>query len=261
MNKPYIKALGAAAYIVLITSVMRFITDHLSAKPDTAFAPMLFLSLFVVSAAVMAWLFFYEPVKLLTENKRGEAVSYFGKTLGIFVVFAVAMLILNFIAGPREYGTGDTSVKIYRDLGITFRYPTKLNTGYASLTVETHVEKVDPTKLDANGCYPGMNGLGTTASTTVTSMNHLKICSTISTDVGAGQLYTTYSYSTIRSGIVYTVDYVVHTSNGCGAYLGSEDPGAPENNKYRECVEAQKNFDATVVAPIRESIGTFRFLD
>jgi hypothetical protein len=64
---------------------------------------------------------------------------------------------------------------------------------------------------------------------------------------------------TIRSGNAYTIDYLVQTSNGCGAYQNSSDPNSPGNTKYNECLNAHKNFDTTVVKPIQDSIATFAF--
>jgi len=143
-----------------------------------------------------------------------------------------------------------TGMAIYNNNGVHFEYPVKFDTDYASLTVETSVEKVDSAKMDSNGCYPGMNGSGRPSSTNVLTFNGINFCYTTSGSAGAGQLYTDYSYTTFRNGYAYMIDYSVHTSNGCGAY---------ENAKYNECQDAQKNFDSTVVMPIQQSIATFKF--
>lgn len=95
MNKPYIKALGAALYIVIVVSLMQGLGSSMAGKPDTVFAPMLMLSLLVISAAIMGWLFFYEPVKLIVENKKKEAISYFSQTLGTFAVFVIILAVVN----------------------------------------------------------------------------------------------------------------------------------------------------------------------
>ncbi len=152
-----------------------------------------------------------------------------------------------------------TGMAIYSNNGIRFEYPLKFTTDYASLNIQTSVQKVENTKLDSNGCYPGVDGNGTQTQTNVINVNGIKFCSTSSSDVGAGQLYTDYTYATIRNGNVYTVNYSVHTSNGCGAYKNSESINSPENKKYNECLNAQRNFDTTVVKPIKDSISTFTF--
>lgn len=153
-----------------------------------------------------------------------------------------------------------TDMALYSNNGIRFEYPTKFDTNYASLSVQVSVKKVDNTRLDSNGCYPAMNDSGTPNPSSKRSINGLSFCSTTSGGVGAGQLYTNYSYMTIRNGNTYTIDYSVHTSNGCGGYQNDADPNAPSNQKYRECLEAHKNFDTTVIRLIQQSIETFMFI-
>ena len=94
-KNPLVNALSASVYIILIATVMRFLT-RLGNEPDTFFAPVVFLSLVTLSAAVMAYLFFYHPVQLLIEKKYKQAVTLFVHTVGIFGVFTVAALILLF---------------------------------------------------------------------------------------------------------------------------------------------------------------------
>ena len=83
---------------------------------------------------------------------------------------------------------------------------------------------------------------GRPSPTSVITVNNTKFCYTTGGDVGAGQLYTTYDYATFRQGKAYIVDYVVHTSNGCGVYENSPDVNAPGNEKYKECMDFQKNY-------------------
>ncbi|MFA6251101.1 MAG: hypothetical protein WC603_00515 [Candidatus Paceibacterota bacterium] len=92
MKKPFLFALLAALYIVLLV-----LGANLAPKdmPDnTILIPMAMLSLLVLSVAVMGFLFFYEPLCLYMENKKKEAVVFFGKTVGIFACFVVIFLIL-----------------------------------------------------------------------------------------------------------------------------------------------------------------------
>lgn len=91
---PFINALAAAAYIGTVALFMQFIQSLRHDTPDTLLDAMGMISLFVFSAAVMAFLFFYQPILKLLENKRTEAVSYFLKTLGIFGVLTLIMLTL-----------------------------------------------------------------------------------------------------------------------------------------------------------------------
>lgn len=95
-KNPLVNALSASAYILLVVSVMNFASQTLRNKPDTFFAPAVFLSLVTLSAAVMAYVFFYHPVQLLIEGKKKQAVNLFVQTVGIFGVMTVVALILLF---------------------------------------------------------------------------------------------------------------------------------------------------------------------
>ena len=91
---PFVNAVAAAIYIGLVALFMRFIESLRHDTPDTLLDGMGFMSLLVFSAAVMAFLFFYQPVLRLIENKKAEAVSYFLKTLGIFGAITIGVLTL-----------------------------------------------------------------------------------------------------------------------------------------------------------------------
>jgi hypothetical protein len=62
--------------------------------PDTIADSVTAISLVTFSAAVMGFLFFYRPIMLLIEQKKKEAVIFFLKTLGIFGVVTVMMVLL-----------------------------------------------------------------------------------------------------------------------------------------------------------------------
>ncbi len=95
-KNPIINALSASAYIILGVTIMTFVSQTLRDKPDTFFAPVVFLSLLTLSVSVMAYLFFYQPLMLFIEGKKKEAVNLFVKTVGIFAVFTAVALILLF---------------------------------------------------------------------------------------------------------------------------------------------------------------------
>mgnify|MGYP001579737395 FL=1 len=91
---PFMSAAASAAYIGAVALFMQFIESIRHDTPDTLLDGMGFISLFVFSAAVMAFLFFYQPALRLIENKKTEAVSYFVQTLGIFGVITIVVLVL-----------------------------------------------------------------------------------------------------------------------------------------------------------------------
>lgn len=93
-KNPIINALCAAGYIGLVVSVINLISLTQSNKPDTAFAPVVFLSILTLSVTVMAFLFFYQPLQLFIDGKKKEAVKLFVQTVGVFAIFTAVVLIL-----------------------------------------------------------------------------------------------------------------------------------------------------------------------
>jgi len=95
-KNPVINAFCASMYIVFVVTVMTFATQPLRNKPDTFFAPIAVLFVLTLSVAVMAYLFFYQPVMLFIEGKKKAAVNLFVKTVGIFALFTTVALVLLF---------------------------------------------------------------------------------------------------------------------------------------------------------------------
>ncbi|HVV39030.1 MAG TPA: hypothetical protein VHD31_01765 [Candidatus Paceibacterota bacterium] len=96
-TKPFYNAVLAAGYIVgLVYFVFTFIAQPNT--PDSAepflLVPIAMLSLLVLSAAVMGYLFMYEPLMLYVDNKKQEAVRFFLTTLGIFALITFVFLAL-----------------------------------------------------------------------------------------------------------------------------------------------------------------------
>lgn len=93
-KNPIVNAVSASGYIVLVVAVMTFVSQTQRNKPDTFFAPITLLSVLTLSVAVMAYLFFYQPLLLFINGEKKEAVRLFIKTVGIFAVFTSVLLIL-----------------------------------------------------------------------------------------------------------------------------------------------------------------------
>lgn len=96
-RNPFINAFSASGYILFIAVILNLISSTRGDTPDTFFAPVAFLSLLTLSAAVMAYLFFYQPLQLLIEGKKKEAANVFFKTIGIFgaVTFIIWVLLFS----------------------------------------------------------------------------------------------------------------------------------------------------------------------
>jgi membrane protease YdiL (CAAX protease family) len=97
MKKPFLHALGAALYIIAIVLAAQAVGSLLKQGQDTIIIPMTMLSLFVLSAAVMGYFFLSEPVALLVEGKKQEAIIFFGKVVGFFACFVALFTIVLFI--------------------------------------------------------------------------------------------------------------------------------------------------------------------
>ncbi len=92
MKKPFVYALSAFAYIVSLVSFVNFIANSsFFPKKDNILMPMAMLSMLVLSAAVMGFLFLSEPLMLYLDGKKKEAVTFFGKTIGFFASFVLLL--------------------------------------------------------------------------------------------------------------------------------------------------------------------------
>lgn len=96
-KNPILNALGATAYIVAVVALIDFISSVQSDKTDTAFAPVVFLSLLTLSVAMMAYIFFVQPLKLFVEGQKKEAIDLFIQTVGAFAVLTTVVLTLLLI--------------------------------------------------------------------------------------------------------------------------------------------------------------------
>lgn len=83
-------------YIVIIVIVVQVATFVFKSQNGTIIIPMIVLSLFVLSAAVMGFLFLSEPLYLLIENKKREAIIFFAKIVGVFACYVAVFAILFF---------------------------------------------------------------------------------------------------------------------------------------------------------------------
>jgi len=95
-NNPFVNALAATAYITALVSVV-FSAPKTTVFDNSTMAPILFLSVFVLSAAVMGYLFVYQPLRLFFENKQKEAVRLFLFTVASFAGITAALAALWFL--------------------------------------------------------------------------------------------------------------------------------------------------------------------
>lgn len=95
-NKPIYNALAAILYIVLIVLAINGIS-RLGTGSNEIVVPIIMLSLFTLSAAVMGYLFCYQPLRLYLDGKKEEAVKLFIRTVGIFGGITIVITVVYFI--------------------------------------------------------------------------------------------------------------------------------------------------------------------
>ena len=99
-TNPFYNALLAIAYIVGLVSIA-FLGPRLLGGPEESIIyPMLGLSVFVLSAAIMAYLFFYQPILMLIDGQREKAIKLFLHTVAIFGVAIMLMILASVIVSP-----------------------------------------------------------------------------------------------------------------------------------------------------------------
>ena len=96
MNKvfknPYLNSLYAEIYIIVVVLIMR----HLGSlnRPDSFFDPIAALSLLVLSAAVMGYLFFGGSLQIYLDGKKKEALAFFMRTVLSFAAITLIAFII-----------------------------------------------------------------------------------------------------------------------------------------------------------------------
>ena len=92
-KNPFVNALVASGYISLLATAVFTLPRYVTDNELGLMAPMLFLSLFVFSAAVMGYLFLYEPLRLLLADKQTEATKLFLTTVFTFACITIVIFL------------------------------------------------------------------------------------------------------------------------------------------------------------------------
>jgi hypothetical protein len=197
------------------------------------FSPLLVVIIIIMVVIIAMWIY---SIKLLITPEQDSNVPIQNATS------TAATSTQN--TAPNTDPVSTTNWKTYNDpeLGITFKYP---KIAYVSLN--TQEPKVFPDKVDDSGC--STRHYGNPVKKQLVSINGRNFCLGSTSDVGAGQLYNEYMYTTFINGTYITIDYVVHTSNGCGAY---------EAEALVQCQITHSNYDTLVLEPIRQSVATLK---
>jgi len=91
------QAAGVFVYNLLLIVFMNGMEDFLTSD-DQLIAPFIFLTLFVVSAAITGALVLGKPILLYLDKKRSEAIKLFIMSLAWLLIFvAIAILFMTYL--------------------------------------------------------------------------------------------------------------------------------------------------------------------
>jgi len=97
LKQLFLHVVLAILYIFCVSAFFQS-AEFLLGKEDSFFSPVIALMLFVLSAAIMAILFFGRPIQLYLDNQKKEALAFLGYTVFWFATaFIFFLLILSII--------------------------------------------------------------------------------------------------------------------------------------------------------------------
>lgn len=95
-QKPFRNAAAALLYILAVVSTL-FLVFELLPESDQGGPVVLWfafvLSMFVLSAAVMGYIFLGYPLRMYLDDKKDEAVKLFLSTLGYFALLILGLVL------------------------------------------------------------------------------------------------------------------------------------------------------------------------
>ena len=94
-KNPFINAIAAILYITAVASLMFYGTEH-GGNVKSVIVPIAIVSLFTLSAAVMGYLFLYQPLQLYLDGKKKHAINLFLQTVAVFAGITVLVFTLLF---------------------------------------------------------------------------------------------------------------------------------------------------------------------
>lgn len=95
ITNPILSAFAASGYIGAIVLIANTFQKLFGSVPDNSVLdPMIALSLFVLSASVMGYLFLGQPLMLYFDGHKKEALTYFFKTVVTFAVITLVFVVL-----------------------------------------------------------------------------------------------------------------------------------------------------------------------
>lgn len=95
-KNPILNAATAIAYIIAVSSFVFFVGTFEDDKIGVL-APIMALSLFTLSAAVMGYIFLSQPLQMIVGGKKKQGVDLFLRTVGSFAVITIAIFLSIFL--------------------------------------------------------------------------------------------------------------------------------------------------------------------
>ena len=92
-KNPFINAFGASAYIAIVASFLYYAPKAIG-ESDSFLAPIAMMSLLTLSAAMMGYIFFYQPMRQYLDGNKQEAVRLFFTSIGTFAALTVLLVAL-----------------------------------------------------------------------------------------------------------------------------------------------------------------------
>jgi len=96
-KNPLYNALLASGYVGLVIICIFGASKIVGNEAESLLFPIAGLSVFVLSAAIMAYLFFYQPVLMLIDGERPAAIRLFLRTVGIFAATTALIFFISVI--------------------------------------------------------------------------------------------------------------------------------------------------------------------
>jgi hypothetical protein len=93
-NNPFYNAGMALAYIIFVVMTINFGSRWATEQAEAnLLLPIGMLSLFVLSASVMGYIFLSKPIIMFLDGKRKEAINLFVQTTLIFAAITAVILL------------------------------------------------------------------------------------------------------------------------------------------------------------------------
>lgn len=95
-KNPFLNSLAASIYIALVVLLINFLSK--TEESQSFFViPLMMISLFTLSAAMMAYIFCYQPLRMYLEGEKEKSIKLFLQTVGIFAGITLLMFAGYFL--------------------------------------------------------------------------------------------------------------------------------------------------------------------